>query len=228
MSGYSFFETEALPVSLRVALARSAASASLVEKVEAAIKDHGAQDLNSALIEVIRSLPSSIVETSDEYPPPAPRAVGLRLQLRRSHGPDGRPNKMLFIRFKDAAPVVGISLVALAIAVAMLSPAAIAPALTTVKGVYDNVVLLKSPADDDAMQAYEVLLRDAAEHVVDHTTTAYTGITIAQVLEFGGPSPERVRTALKRLKEVGLAEVAAWGDAAGDLGHDGNRWRHRV
>ena len=196
--------------------------------MEATIKDQGAEDLNAALIELIRGLPRSSVEISEEYPPPAPRTAGLKLQLRRSHGPDGRPNKMLFIRVKDAAPVVGISLVALAIAVAMLSPAAIAPALTTVKGVYDNVVLLKSPADDDAMQAYEILLRHAAEHFVEDTTTAYAGITIVQLSECGGPSPERARTALKRLKEVGLAEVAAWGNASGDLDHDGNRWRHRI
>ena len=113
----------------------------------------------------------------------------------------------------------------------MLSPAAIGPALTTAKGVYDNIVTLKSPEDDDAMSAYEALLRHAGEDLVagaDVGEPARPSLRAEDLHLHGGPDPSRSLKALQRLKDVGLAAVVLWGETAGDHDNLENRWRHRL
>lgn len=86
-----------LSATLRAAVSRVGATASLPEKIEAVIEDQAAEDLNAALVALIRDLPTSAVEILEEPPPPSPRSGGLALRLKRTPNPDGSPKKMLFI-----------------------------------------------------------------------------------------------------------------------------------
>ena len=57
MEGKSFFETEVLSATLRSAVSRVGATASLPEKIEAVIEDQAAEDLNAALVALIKIFP---------------------------------------------------------------------------------------------------------------------------------------------------------------------------
>ncbi|WP_213775270.1 hypothetical protein [Bradyrhizobium sp. dw_78] len=228
MPEQSFFETEALLTLLNAASSRLGISASDLQNITDEISDQDATRLNGELVEILKLLPSTAIEMEEELPPPGIDQSRLSFRIWRQTNSDRQPNKMLFIRVKDAAPTVGIGLVGLVLALATLSPSAITSGMSTVKGVYDNFVKLKSPEDDDAMSIYDALLKCAATITVETEQPSVSGVKAAELADFGGPSGDRAAKALKRLKDLSLAEVAAWGDSGGDLAHPDNLWRLRA
>jgi hypothetical protein len=132
---------------------------------------------------------------------------------------------MYFFRVRDAAPTLGIQLLSLVVAIAVLSPSAYPQTLGILKTIYDHAATLSSPHDDDAMRAYQALLRHAATGMAKDAGSEFKAKPRATELHTcGGPSPEASLSALKRLKDVKLADLAQWGGAAGNLDHPNNRW----
>jgi hypothetical protein len=224
MQQQSFYETETLSTLLNSGLYRLGLPPSYFEKIANRISDEDAAKLNKEMVEILKTLPPSAIEMEEDDPPPDNDSSKLSSRIWRQANAKKQPTKMLFFRIKDAGPAVAIGLAGFAIALATLSPAAITSGMQTVKAVYDNVVTLKSPEDDDAMSVYDALLKWAAAQV-DSTAS---GIRAADIGKFDGPNEDQALKGLKRLKDLGLAEVTVWGDSGGDLNDGDNLWRHRV
>jgi hypothetical protein len=200
-----------------------------VDIIERAMNTPAADELCSAALQVLREAnPSNVDFSSADAPSGSLDSLAARIVNKRAA--DGKPARMDFIKIKDASLTLGISLVTLSVALMMLSPTAIGPALNGLKGLYDNWVTLKDAKDEDAMTAYDALLRHAAKTVAEPVPGGNYERPVVKaddLPDLGGPPSERCLRALKRLKDVGLAEVVVWGPN-GDLDDPENLWSHRA
>lgn len=225
----SLFGNEVLPFALRQALSHLDLGPDRVEVIERALNTAAADELCNAALQVLREAnPSNVDFSSANTPSGSMDSLAARIVNKRKA--DGKPARMDFIKIKDASLTLGISLATLSVALMMLSPTAIGPALNGLKSLYDNWVTLKDAKDEDAMAAYDALLRHAANTVAQSVPVGNYErplVKAADLPELGGPPSERCHKALKRLVDVGLAEVVVWGPD-GDLNDPENLWAHRA
>jgi len=168
---------------------------------------------------------SDCVEISTGFnPPPAADALGWRIGRKTK---DGVTRQMRFYKAKSVWKTQAASLVGIALALALtpINPfaaaGAVAPTLVLVATAWDNLVKLERPQDGHAIDAYEALLK--AELTGKNDTA--TGPTTAEIHAASGQTDIAVTLAgLKRLKDLGLVDVAEWGSLSGDVDAPGNRW----
>jgi hypothetical protein len=225
----SFYEDEALLACVQAGLVQVGIPAEVGPNILARIDPGGVRQLNAAIVEACRGgLSHAEVEIIEDDPADV-RAAGHDMHFVLGQK-DGRPTKLLFIRVWDALPTIGIQLVGLAIAVATGSKSGFVNALTIIKTIYDHLATLKSPGDDDAIAAFRALLGQAIVPFVDGNYNAVGDPAAkpryADLHEFGGPAPGTALKALKRLREIKVADVAQWGGVPGDIEHPDNRWSH--
>jgi hypothetical protein len=205
----SFFEDAALSTCLARVLADIGASAGTTAGIGSILSVEASTTLNDALVRLCRQpLPRASVDMREEPAYSRSPHSALDFRIRTTLRADGK-RKMWFIRVKDSAPKVVISLVALSLALWLSSPRAITDVAALAYTIYEHIVTLESPQDDDAMSAFEALLKHAAELAVDARDPASHHPTA-------------------RLKAADLAEVVEFGGKGGDYGHEDNRWAHRV
>jgi hypothetical protein len=137
-----------------------------------------------------------------------------------------RSNKILCFTFKDAAfdtafPMLGMALTLYA---GKWGPA-IPQAAGLLKTLWSKLVLLKRPADSDAIDVLNALIRKRAKHVLDgnkgHPTTHEIEIEC-------GMSRAPVVAALKSLRSRGVVDVESWAGQTDDLAQSENRWKVRL
>lgn len=187
-------------------------------------------ELNDRLVALFSSLPSTLVQVTEDEP--TPKALkSYEMRLGRSTKPGSPlPDKMRFFRVKPAWQTLAINVIALGIAVAIASPAGVVPALTIVKTCFDNLVTLERDGDQDSMLCYEAIVRWKMANVTSPSDATARQIA-EQCAELPGNvdlDPARTLAALKRLEELGLLTVSKWGGSAGNLDEENNQWKTTI
>jgi hypothetical protein len=224
MTEQSFFEVEALEHTMVNALCRVGGppAETLIRKLPSDTADA----LNDILVQLYEKLPDETLSIDRETIPAGLTGYGMRWRTITDQG-TGQPVKMRFFRVKEAGATIAINVVglAIAIAIAMLSPGGITNALNIGKAVYDNVVTLERDHDRAAMRCYEAIVLFRAKAAVAGTRLQPT---VGDIAPLAGLSDQEALKAVRTLAGHKIVLVADWGGAQGDLDHPGNRWKIEV
>jgi hypothetical protein len=155
-----------------------------------------------------------------------PAHKDLKSILYRDTGVGGT-RKIAAFGFRDAAVETWLPLLGIAIAVFTgrwgISSAATAGGV--LKTLWSKLVVLKRPADADAIDTLEAVTRIRARWVADGGKAYPSNADLEREMDL---APEAIERALKRLKASSIIEVVSWGGQKEDLAHPGNQWRVRL
>jgi len=210
-------ESQLLGVSWRSLSADDAA------RLANAFDDDEVQALRTAIAGVLIDEPSDRVEVKSIE---VPGGVPFRSILYRDAGADGTTRRMVAFGIRDAAVESMLPLLGLAISVftGAFGWGSVGSIGGLAKALWGKLMVLKRPADADAIDVLESIVRLRARHAARGEKAAYpSGGDLAAELP-ALDSAARLR-ALTRLKLHGVIDAVAWGDQADDVGHAGNTWR---
>jgi hypothetical protein len=147
--------------------------------------------------------------------------------LYRDRGADDSTKKIVAFSFRDAAfatalPLLGVTIMVFTGKLALAAAPQIAGILKTLWG---KVVVLKPPADKDAIDVLEGLVRVRAAAVAAGSTEYPTNVEIERQ---SGLLREHAQRGLSRLNSLDVIETVRWGGQAGDLNHPDNQWKVRL
>jgi hypothetical protein len=138
-----------------------------------------------------------------------------------------RTNKLLAFSFRDAAtetalPLLGITLT---IYTGKWGLATIPQVAGVLKTLWSKLVVLRRPADGDAIDVLNALVRIRTKHIVaavkDHPTSL-------EIETDSGLSRDAAMAALKSLRTRGVVEVVTWAEQTDDVNHLYNRWKVKL
>jgi len=179
--------------------------------------------LGTFLIEQSKDGDSGAVTTSALE---VPASRDFKSILYKDSGSRGT-KKIVAFSFRDAA--VDTVLPILGIAISTFSGSLGVGAITTVLGglktLWSKVVVLKAPADADAIAVLEAILRIRARSVATRENRFPTNADIQRELS---AQPIPLKPSLSRLKTLKVIEAVSWGGQAEDLEHAANSWKVRL
>ncbi|HEX3129774.1 MAG TPA: hypothetical protein VH394_20735 [Thermoanaerobaculia bacterium] len=189
------------------------------------LTDDDAEALRTALAELLidQAAEDGLIETGAVE---VPAVQDFKSILYRDSGKGGT-RKVVAFSFRDAAVETALPLIGIAITVFThkLALATLPQIGGVLKTLWSKVVVLKRPADSDAIDALEAVVRIRARQVAkggeDYPTTA-------EVERHLDRQTETVRRALTRLKSSAVLEVVSWGGQTEDVGHPGTSWKVRL
>ncbi|MBZ5762894.1 hypothetical protein LAV84_25495 [Rhizobium sp. VS19-DR104.2] len=177
--------------------------------------------LNNSLCSLFSGLPE--VEVSTEV---LSQTQARHFAMRISQtGPLGAPTRMKFFKVKPAANTIAINLVGFLIAAVALQPSAFVSALNIMKSIADNLVTLKSPADDLAMRLFEMIVKKRIQSQAEEKSIG--SVPTADLLSEAKSPETDCFIALARLKDLGLID-AHWAGISGDVQNKDNMWRTTI
>lgn len=221
-----FYESEAVLAALATALRmRNCGTAS--NELLRRLSETQANALNDLIVRLVEDLPREIISITENVRSPE-KVASYGMRFQRSSSASGKPSRMRFFRVQESAPALAINTLGLAISVALLSPAAIVPAVTIAKTIWENIVSIEGDHDKVAMRVYDAILIFKASQLDNHqnnpTSRSISDITAAEQ-EGDRVAVADVLVALRRLCELKLVSVDHWGGVGGDLDHADNRWK---
>ena len=181
------------------------------------------RELSAILAETIAAEAAAGVEMEDADTPHA-TSEELRCAILSIRS-GGTTKRIVFLRIRDVVVETLVPLVSMALSAWSGDVKAVVPALQSVTGLWKNLVTLKRETDSNSIDVYEALVALRAT-----TRTAREGppTTAAIVGRTSGRSLTEVSTALKRLTDLKLIEIAHWGGEEGDFAHPANAWKVRL
>ncbi|MFL6258632.1 MAG: hypothetical protein ACJ76Y_02870 [Thermoanaerobaculia bacterium] len=155
-----------------------------------------------------------------------PVARDFKSILYRDGGTDGT-KKIVTFSFHDAVIEIALPLLGIAITVftgkwGIVTLAQIGGILKTL---WSKLVTLKLPADADAIEVLEAIVRVRARRISKGSEEYPANVDLEQELDL--PS-EAVYRALSRLKSLAVIESVNWGGQAEDVSHPANQWRVKL
>jgi hypothetical protein len=230
MSQQAIFEYQVLEYAF--SSASKAASLELdTGSLEESLPVNFAAELNQQLVDVLEdiSFTAVVARIPNQQPPVPSPSYALRLRAKYK---DGQLNSMTFYRIKDSWQSTALSLVSIAIALAAQShTGVILPSASILLNSWKQFVALSRPKDDLEIDTYEALVRAMAKLAMK--TLSARQPSAAEIFTARAESVvlsmiSDVVDGLKRLKELSLIEIAAWGGHGGDYSHPENRWQPRI
>ncbi|SAL79919.1 hypothetical protein AWB71_06006 [Caballeronia peredens] len=228
MSDQRFYEIEATLAALTAGVKDLNAQGS-PETLLDHIPDDKAGELNRLLVGLFSDLPpQNIAITPDVQLPQGMKDFGMRIGRTTKPG-ETLPAKMRFFRVSPSWQSLSINLIGLGLAIALVSPTAVVPALNIVKTCFDGLVTLERDNDADAMTCFEAVIRWRVENAQEDATL---WPTLPEIIAQFDSLPnnnildrEKTLTALKRLEKLGIVTVAKWAATAGDMDQENNQWK---
>jgi len=131
-------------------------------------------------------------------------------------------NLVVAFNFKQSFNECGLSLIGLIVSVFVHHPSALdgIEGLKIIKALWDNLTVLKSPQDADAIQ----ILRALALKTAQNKMRGFPSPEWNDVADMVALPPKEARSALDTLYERKVIMVARWGRQVGDIGHPNNVW----
>jgi hypothetical protein len=139
----------------------------------------------------------------------------------------GGTRKIVCFSFRDAAFETALPLLGVAIAVftGKFAVGSIPQVAGILKTLWGKVIVLKPPADNDAMNVLESIVRVRAATVAaggkEYPTTG-------EIERQTALQRDLIGRALSRLKSLAVVEAVQWAGQADDLLHPENRWKVKL
>lgn len=192
-----------------------------------ALTDEEAEAVRKILVELLASEAAepgnSLVEV---VPVEVPRGGDLKSIIYRDRGA-GATQRIVSFGFRDAAVETALPLLGIAVTVfsGKWGGADWLKIAAVVKTLWAKLVVLKRPADAEAIDVLEAIVRVRAKKVTGNGAGYPTNAEIEREL---GATAEAVTRGLARLNRLGVIAAVQWGEQADDLKHPANTWKVRL
>jgi len=169
--------------------------------------------------EAARGDASPFARTDLDLPPGVKPFRSILFEDRGSNG----SRRIVAFSFREAASATALQLLGIALAVfsVKLTLAAVPQILGVLRTLWSKVIVLGRPADDDAIDVLETIVRLRAKRRVNGDATLPTLREIQGALELEG---DMVVRALQKLSSLAVVEVVIWGGQGGNLADSDNAW----
>lgn len=147
--------------------------------------------------------------------------------LYRDDDGSGKTNKIISFTFRDALAETALPLFGLSLALysGKWGVASLPYAAGILKTLWSKLVVLKRPADADAIDVLEALLQLRAGNVIIGTDK---NPTTKEIKTNCGLTEDAVLRAIMKLNSLAVIEVSEWAGQSEDMQNALNRWRVKL